>query len=252
MVKRLITRFRRLPWWGKGLVAVIGLAGAAGGGFAALTLYSQSQSNSTPYIDRWFDDPDSQPELATIRREPCPDAPFLLPSDGLIGLLWNDSAAPYNMLHRHTGIDIFGIGAPGTAPVYAAYDGYLTREADWLATVIIRHDDPLHPGETIWTYYTHMASRDGQRSFIVDDFPTGTRDLWVKQGTLLGYQGEYSGNSLFPVGLHLHFSIVKSDPDGSYKNESRSGNTLDPSPYLGMSLNIKTRPERPIGCTLPD
>jgi hypothetical protein len=73
----------------------------------------------------------------------------------------------------------------------------------------------------------------------------------VRQGTLLGHQGEYSGDSLFPVGLHVHFSIVTSDPDGSFKNESQLGNTLDPSPYLGMTLNIKTKPSRPIRCANP-
>ena len=196
----------------------------------------------------WFDDPAQRSVLTTIQREPCPGAPFLLPSDGLLGLLWNDPVAPYNMLHRHTGLDIFGDGDPGTVPVYAAYDGYLTRLDDWLATVIIRHDDPLEPGRTIWTYYTHMADRDGTQSFVLEEFPPGTSEVWVEQGTLLGYQGEYSGSILMPVGLHLHFSVVKSDADGSFKNESRIGNTLDPSPYLGMDVNIEGLPHRPILC----
>jgi hypothetical protein len=229
-----------------------GLAGTGLGGFILLTLYSQSQSNSSKYIHRWFDDPASRPDLTTTQRSPCPGAPFLLPSDGLIGLLWNDPAAPYNMLHRHTGVDIFGDGAPGTVPVVAAYDGYLTRLPDWFATVIIRHDDPLQPGRTIWTYYTHMAARDGSVSYVAEAFPAGTSEVWVEQGTLLGYQGEYSGNQLMPVGLHVHFSIVKSDPDGSFKNESRRGNTLDPSPYLGMDVNIKSLPERPITCRIDE
>jgi murein DD-endopeptidase MepM/ murein hydrolase activator NlpD len=243
--------FTRLSWWKKGLIGLVGLAGVIGGGVAILVVYSQSQSNSAPYIRRWFDDRANRPDLMTVQRTPCPGAPFLLPSGGLIGLLWRDSAVPYNILRRHTGIDIFGDGEPGGVPVYAAYDGYLTRRPDWKSSVIIRHDDPLQPGRTIWTYYTHMAARDGTQSFIADDFPPGTSDVWVKQGTRLGYQGEYSGDSLFPVGLHVHFSIVTSDPDGSFKNESHLGNTLDPSPYLGMALNIKTRPSRPIRCTNP-
>ena len=80
---------------------------------------------------------------------------------------------PYNILRRHTGLDIFGDGAPGTVPVYAAYDGYLTRLPDWKSTVIIRHDDPLQPGRTIWTYYTHMASQDGEILVCRRRFPTG-------------------------------------------------------------------------------
>lgn len=243
-----MSRFSRLPWQWRGLLVLAGLAGAVGGGYLALAFYRETLTDSNKYIHRWFSSREARLELATVQRTPCPGAPFLLPSDGLIGLLWNDPAAPYNLLHRHSGIDIFGDGAPGEVPVYAAYEGYLTRLPDWKATVIIRHDDPLQPGRTIWTYYTHMASQDGHESYIVEDFPPGTSDVWVEQGTLLGYQGEYSGNSLSPVGLHVHFSIVRSDPDSSYKNEARIGNTLDPSPYLGMALNIKGKPARPIGC----
>ncbi len=240
--------YRRLARWQQVLLAVLSLAGAAAGGFVALTLYSQLQSNSARAIQRWFSDSSSRPTLTTMQRTPCPGAPFLLPSSGLIGLLWRDTAFPYNVLRRHTGIDIFGDGEPGTVPVYAAYDGWLTRLPTWKASVIIRHDDPLQPGRTIWTYYTHMASRDGNTSYVADAFPPGTREVWVAQGTLLGYQGEYSGKALAPVGMHVHVSIVLSEPDGSFKNEARLSNTLDPSPYFGMPLNIADRPARPIRC----
>jgi hypothetical protein len=244
--KRLWRWFRRRRWWQQGLLALLGLVGAAGAAFAALTLYSQSQSNSTRYIRRWFDDAAQRPALTTPR-ERCGDAPFVLPSEGLVGLLWADPAAPYNVLRRHSGIDIFGDGAPGTVPVVAAYEGYLTRLQDWKSTVIIRHDDPLHPGDTIWTYYTHMASRDGDKSYIDAAFPPGTTEQWVAQGALLGYQGDYSGSAI-PVGLHVHFSIVQSDSGGSFKNESRVANTLDPSPYFGLPLNIAEQSGRPIRC----
>jgi murein DD-endopeptidase MepM/ murein hydrolase activator NlpD len=246
--KRLLARLRRLPWWGKALLGLAGLAGTGLCAYAAIFAYSQTQSDSNTYIRRWFDDPASRDALRTAQREPCNGAPFILPSDGLIGLLWRDPAAPYSVLRRHTGIDIFGDGAPGEVPVYAAYGGYLTRLPDWVSSVIIRHDDPLQPGRTIWTYYTHMASEDGD-SFIMDAFPPGAREVWVEQGTLLGYQGEYAGAGLFPIGMHVHFSIVKSEADGSFKNESDLSNTLDPSPYLGLPLNIATRPARPIRCT---
>jgi hypothetical protein len=133
-------------------------------------------------------------------------------------------------------------------PVYAAYRGYLSRLPDWKSSVIIRHDDPLQPGRAIWTYYTHMASRDGSRSFITTDFPPGTSETWVERGTLLGYQGEYAGTGRAPIGLHVHFSIVLSDEDGAFRNEAFLSNTLDPSPYLGMPVNIAGLPNRPIGC----
>ncbi|MFN8374708.1 MAG: M23 family metallopeptidase [Anaerolineae bacterium] len=217
------------------------------GGRYALNLWSNSQSNSLPYIESWFNDSASRAQLSNWRADGCPAAPFLLPSDGLIGLLWEDPAGPYTVLNPHTGLDIFGNGEPGTVPVYAAYEGYLTRLSDWLSTVIIRHDDPLQAGRVIWTYYTHMASRDGSQSFVAAAFPPGSEGVWVEQGTLLGYQGEYSGSGA-PIGMHVHFSIVLSDADGSFANEARLANTIDPSPYFGMPLKTPDQPTRPIAC----
>lgn len=229
------------------LIAMVGCVLLAGLGYLGLQLYSETLSDSNSFIHRWFSQPETRNDLITTRK-PCPNAPFLLPSDGFIGLLWNDPAAPYTMFRRHTGIDIFGDGQAGEVPVYAAYEGYLTRLPDWLSTVIIQHADPLEEGRTIWTYYTHMASRDGSKSFVVADFPAGTAGVWVEQGTLLGYQGEYSGSSSTGIGLHVHVSIVLSDHNGSFKNETTLENTLDPSPYFGMSLNIDDLPDRPIQC----
>ena len=128
---------------------------------------------------------------------------------------------------------------------------YLTRQTDWKSTVIIRvPDDPLQPGRQIWVYYTHMADPDGE-SYIAPDFPPGTREGYVQAGTLLGYQGNYSGTPNNPVGVHLHFSIVKDDGNGSYLNELEIGNTLDPSPYLGLPLNASKNPDQVPVCTSP-
>ncbi len=246
-MKRLFRHWRRMRWWLRWPLLGVILISTMACSYVGLIVYSTYfQSNSLGYIRRWFDDRSARNELTTNHAEPCPGAPFLLPSSGLIGLLWRDPSLPYTVLNRHSGIDIFGDGKPGTIPVYAAYEGYLTRLDGWVSSIIIQHDDPLQPGRIIWTYYTHMASEGGD-SYIVEDFPSGTRGVWVEQGTLLGYQGNYSG-SIRPVGLHLHFSIVKSEPDGTFKNESNPDNTLDPSPYLGMNVNIDGQPERPIRC----
>jgi peptidoglycan LD-endopeptidase LytH len=247
MIRRIITRWRGLRWWGKMLVGGMGLGLAALVSLVGLYVYSRSQSNSPEYIGRWFNDAEARDELTTERMEPCPGAPFLLPSTGLIGLLWADPAGPYNILQRHTGVDIFGDGPEGTVPVFAAYDGYLTRLDDWVSAVIIQHDDPLQPGRAIWTYYTHMASVGGN-SYISDLFPQGTRGRFVAQGDFLGYQGTYNGGSVRGIGMHLHFSIVLSEDDGSFRNEAVLSNTLDPSPYFGMEMNINELPTRPIGC----
>lgn len=202
---------------------------------------------------RWFYEPSARAALSTSFAAPCPGYPFLTPSAGLVGgLPWNAAYAPYNILQPHPGIDIFGDGPEGTVPVYAAYDGLLTREEDWVATVIIRHDDPLQPGRVIWTYYTHMASVDGRRSYIVDRFPPGVTALPVRQGELLGYQGSYNGGpGAQPIGMHLHFSIVRSDALGHYLSEAVFANTLDPTPYLGLKLNDPSSGDFPLRCLPP-
>ncbi len=163
----------------------------------------------------------------------CADAPFMMPSSGWVGVLYGDSILG---TVNHSGLDIFGLEGNGKTPVVAAYDGYLTRLPEWTSAVIIRHADPLHPGQQIWTYYTHMAGIDGN-SYILPTIPPGTQEMPVKQGMLLGYQGDFNGQSWRQIDTHLHFSIVKDDGSGHFLNETDRANTLDPSPYLGMRLN---------------
>lgn len=200
---------------------------------------------ATPQLFRlraWFTDPAAHADWAVHRGERCGDALMLMPTDGYIGFGWDDSFRPG---HRHSGLDIFSPdGAVNITPVVAAYDGYLTREADWKSTVILRHPDfPAVPalglaeGEQIWTYYTHMAARDGSQSFVASTFPPGTNELFVKAGTVLGYQGNWSGSRWQFTGLHLHFSVVKSKPDGSYLDERDINNTYNPVFLLGLAQN---------------
>jgi murein DD-endopeptidase MepM/ murein hydrolase activator NlpD len=184
-------------------------------------------------------DPTSRAELITEQRDACSGAPFVLPSDGFIGLLYGDPRSPYSPSSPHQGIDIFSNTEPGITPVYAAYNGYLTREANWRSSLIIRvPDDPLQPGRTIWLYFTHLADRQGN-DFIEDAFPPGTKEVFVEQGTLLGYTGNYNGTSPRTIWTHLHFSIVLDNGNGRYLNELEFANTIDPSPYLGMALNYQ-------------
>jgi murein DD-endopeptidase MepM/ murein hydrolase activator NlpD len=170
-----------------------------------------------------------------------PTTPFQFPTDGYVGFLWDDSFRPG---HHHQGIDIFTSEKSGETPVYAVHDGYLTRLAGWKSSLIVRiPDDPLHPGRQIWTYYTHLADVNGN-SYIVDDFPPGTIDQFIEEGTLLGYQGNFSGTPGHPVGVHLHFSIVKDDGQGTFLNELKIQNTLDPSPYFDLPLNGSTNQDQ--------
>jgi hypothetical protein len=65
---------------------------------------------------------------------------------------------------------------------------------------------------------------------------------------LLGYQGNYTGDTTNPTGVHLHFSIVLGDGKGGFRNELDINNTLDPSPYLGLPLNAKESDGEVIVC----
>jgi len=188
---------------------------------------------------RWFKNPENVNLPRVQAGSRCGDAPFQQPTDGIIGYIWDDSFRPG---HHHQGIDIFGGSQPGSTPVYSVYDGYLTRLPDWKSTVIIRiPEDPLNSARQIWTYYTHFADEEGN-SFISNAFPPGTSETYVTAGTLLGYQGNFSGTPGHPVGVHLHFSIVKDDGTGQFLNELDIKNTLDPSPYFQMNLNANLNP----------
>jgi hypothetical protein len=71
-------------------------------------------------VVEWLRNAEAHPDWAVTAKERCGDAPFILPTHGYIGFIWDDSFRPG---HRHAGLDIFGGKEPGLAPVYAAYDG---------------------------------------------------------------------------------------------------------------------------------
>lgn len=227
---KLKPKSNRRGWWITGaiLIAII---------TASLLFFSQGYSMNltrTRNVIAWIRNPSAYREWMINAGGKCGTAPFIAPTDGFIGFLWGDS---FRIGHRHQGIDIFGGQDVNVTPVYAAYPGYLTRLPDWKSTVIVRiPDDPLQPGRQIWTYYTHLADSAGN-SFISDEFPPGAYEVFVEAGTLLGYQGNYSGDPDNPTGVHLHFSIVKDDGNGKFMNELEIENTIDPSPYFGLPLN---------------
>ena len=197
---------------------------------------SEWMQNSTKHLD-WM----------IQAGERCGDAPFILPTSGYVGFIGGDS---FHLGHQHQGIDIFGGAVPGKTPVLTAHAGYLTRLPDWKSTIIIRvPSDPLEPGRQIWVYYTHMADKNGS-SYISPEFPPGTSEVFVDAGTFLGYQGNFSGDPDNPVGVHLHFSIVKDDGSGSFRSELAIDNTLDPSPYLGLPLNANQNQGEVVTCAI--
>ena len=203
---------------------------------AAATAYYTYRPNAARLgkFYQWRRNPASHPDWKLAAGTQCGSAPFLFPTDGFAGFLWGDS---FGLRHTHQGIDVFAGTDVGITRVIAAYPGYLTRLPEWKSAVIVRvPSDPLQPGRQIWLYYTHMADQNGN-SFISPEFPAGTSEEFIEAGTFLGYQGDYSGDSNNPTGIHLHFSIVQDDGNGQFKNELDIRNTLDPSPYLGLPLN---------------
>lgn len=225
---------KRWSW----LLFALGLAAGLGWYLAANLVDSAGRSRR---VWSWLRDPAAHPEWAVQAGSRCGQAPFIMPTSGFIGYLWGDS---FRLGHIHQGLDIFGGGSVNLTPVVAAYPGYLRRLPDWKSSVIIRiPDDPLQPGRQIWAYYTHMASPEGE-SYISPDFPPGAYEVYVEAGTLLGYQGNYSGAPGNPVGVHLHFSIVLDNGQGLYLNELEFRNTLDPSPYLGLPVNADRNPDQ--------
>jgi hypothetical protein len=196
-------------------------------------------------LDEWLRDPTAHQTWALQAGKTCGDAPFVIPTTGYAGFIWGDSFQPAK---KHQGIDIFGGEAPGKTSVVAVYRGYLTRLADWKSTVVIRvPSDPLDPSRQIWTYYRHMADANGA-SYVSPEFPPGTSEVFVEAGKFLGYQGDYSGDPNNPVGVHLHFSIIQDNGQGSFRNELEIENTLDPSPYLGLPLNASQNSNAIVVC----
>jgi peptidoglycan LD-endopeptidase LytH len=226
------------------LIAIVALGVLAGVAlyFCAPLLASRAH---TFRLEAYLQDPAAHPDWQIGLGTRCGSAPFRMPTDGYLGFGYGDA---WKLGQQHQGFDIFGPQPLGQTPIVAAYAGYLTRLADWKSTVIIRVPrDPLQPARQVWVYYTHMATPDGV-SFVSADFPPGTTERYVDAGTLLGYQGNYSGDPNQPTGIHLHFSIVRDDGTGRFTNELKFQNTLDPSPYLGLRGNARDDWSKPVVC----
>ncbi len=213
---------------------------------AALYLYRLLRPSSARSAElwAWMRDPSAQPGLAIKAGSRCGNAPFLFPTTGVPGYLWDDS---FRIGSRHQGIDVFAGTDINVTDIVAVYYGFLTRLPDWKSSLILRiPSDPLVPGRQIWVYYTHMADPQGN-SFVSAEFPPGTYEKPVQAGTFLGRQGDYSGDPNNPVGVHLHISVVK-DKGGNFMNELDINNTYDPSPYFGLPLNGRTNRDRIPAC----
>ena len=229
------------------LIAVVALGILAGLAFYLYAPVLATRPHSLR-LEAYLQDPAAHAGWQINAGARCGQAPFVFPTDGYLGYGYGDA---WKVGMRHQGFDIFGPLPLGQTPIVAAYAGYLTRLPDWKSTVIIRVPrDPLQPSRQIWVYYTHMATPEGV-SFVSAEFPAGTAEKLIEAGTLLGYQGNYSGDAGNPTGIHLHFSIVRDDGTGHFTNELNFDNTLDPSPYLGLRGNARDDWSKPIVCPAP-
>jgi hypothetical protein len=134
------------------------------------------------------------------------------------------------------GVNIFSWGNENTVPVYAVADGFLTRRTNWIDAVAIQHDDPLRPGEKVWSLYADMASASGLESYVVEGFPLGSTKVPVKAGQLLGYQGVWSGRLGWGIPTHLRFALVDEVANSTIIDKVLK-KAVDPTPYLGISPN---------------
>jgi hypothetical protein len=159
-----------------------------------------------------------------VAAETCPGAPWRLPT-----------AAARGLQADQDGLQFFGQGNDGTVPVVAVASGTLTRPLGWLDTVAIEHDDPLRPGETVWTFYAGMASANGLASHIVPSFPPGSAGVPVEAGEVLGYQGTWSGRKNWPAWLHVRFAMLPGSAPGVIPESLAGEALLDPASYLGLA-----------------
>jgi hypothetical protein len=168
-----------------------------------------------------------RPLGSRTRSRVCPGAPWQLPTSAEMGVQWGES-----------GLDFFGQGNENSVPVYAVADGQLTRLSHWEDAVAIQHDDPLRPGEKVWTYYAHMASVSSTACYIVPGFPAGSADVSVRAGQLLGYQGRRSERTqaMMTLWVHLRFAVARATENGEFPDGIGPEDVLDPSPYLGIML----------------
>src|SRR3954470_8846662 len=89
-------------------------------------IYLQFRSSATrsPIVMAYIRNPAAYADLVIKAGTRCGSAPFIFPTTGMAGYLWDDSFQPG---HRHQGIDIFAGTDVGVTQVIAAYPGYLTR-----------------------------------------------------------------------------------------------------------------------------
>ena len=116
--------------WALGIVLTV-LVTASG----YLLLRYHPSTRRSVQLFAWLRDPVPSRDFVIQAGSRCSEAPFIFPTTGVVGFLWDDS---FQLGHRHQGIDIFAGTGVDVTPVVAAYPGFLTRLPDWKSSVIVR------------------------------------------------------------------------------------------------------------------
>jgi hypothetical protein len=165
----------------------------------------------------------------------CPDAPWLIPTTADMGMFWDSGH-----------LIMMGSERTGEEPVHAIADGTLYRFPEWETAVAIQHEDPLSPGNYIWSFYGDMAPAFNSTGNYIQlpETPTG---MPVQAGDLIGYQGRWYGPSQ-QTWVHLRFALLPAEADGSFPEALM--NIVDPHAELpSFQDQIKLGLDAPISIT---
>ena len=134
----------------------------------------------------------------------CPETPFSLPTQANMGIYWKDNQ-----------LLMLGDGRSGEIPVFAVADGLLYQFPEWNAAVAIQHEDPINPGQTLWSFYGDMAPAFDQTNPYIETQWQKADGLPIKQGELIGYQGRWLGTSQ-QTWVHLRFALLPTAEGGVF------------------------------------
>jgi hypothetical protein len=134
----------------------------------------------------------------------CPDAPFQLPTQADMGMYWKDGQ-----------VLMLGNERSGEIPVFAVADGFLYQFPEWDTAVAIQHEDPLDPGNTIWSFYGDLAPAFDKFNPIIETPYIKAKGIPVKAGDLIGYQGRWLGPSQ-QTWVHLRFTLLPASKSGDF------------------------------------
>jgi len=134
----------------------------------------------------------------------CPGALWQLPTRGDMGLFWFNGQ-----------LLMMGDGYTGEIPVYAIADGLLYQFPGWETSIAIQHDDPINPGQKIWSFYGDLAPAFNKTNPYIEDTFIEAVGIPVEAGDLLGYQGQWLGPNQ-QTWVHLRFTLLPANEDGSF------------------------------------